>query len=338
MATGSIPANPHIDAPMHVLHLVNTPRPFFDQQVAVLERLGIECTVKTVPGEHTTTSSRTPLDYLRYHGDVLRTSVGDFDLVHANYGLVGPVALAQPRRPVVLTLWGSDVMGHAGWLDRISRLSARLSDAVIVPSPAMTDRVPGDHELIPFGVDTDLFRPIPRDRAREMVGWDGDVPIVLFPYPKGRPEKKYDLAVSVVERIDADVDLRTLSGVPHDEMPLYMNASDVLLVTSRRESGPMVVKEAAACNVPVVSTDVGFASDTLADVSGSAVCAGEAELVAALDHIIRHVERSNGRDAIDHLGVERMGEQLVTLYEQVCDGTGRSASRRASSGRPPSGA
>lgn len=305
---------------MRALQLVNTRRSFFDQQVAVLEDAGVECTVLTVPGEHTAESNRSVLDYLRYQGEVLRSSLSDFDVIHANYGLLGPSALAQPRRPVVLTLWGSEVMGHAGWLDRTSRVSARWSDAVIVPSPAMTGGLDFEYDLVPFGVDTELFRPIPQADARERVGWDPDETVVLFPYPEGRTEKNYELAASVVDGLDVDADLRVVSGVPYERVPLYMNASDALLVTSDRESGPMVVKEAAACNLPVVSTDVGFVSQTLADVSGSAVCDSEAELVAALEDVLRDGSGSDGRSAVDDLGLERMGERILDVYHRV---TGR---------------
>jgi len=299
---------------MKVLQLVNTRRSFFDQQVRALEERGVDCTTLTVPGEHTTESRHSHTDYLRFQLSVLGCS-REYDLVHVNYGLLGPLGLAQPTRPVVLTLWGSDVMGHARWLDWVSRQSARLSDAVVLPSNAMTSHVPGDSRVIPFGVDTDRFRPIPTSRARERVGWPDDDRIVLFPYPEERTVKNYPLAEQVVERVDAE--LRTMSGVPHEEVPYYMNASDAVLVTSRRESGPMVVKEAAACNVPVVSTDVGFVAEALEAVSGSYVCESRAELVDRLDRVLRRDERTDGREECRSLSLDRMGEQLHDLYGEI---------------------
>jgi len=303
---------------MNVLQLVNTRRSFFDEQVAAIEAQGIDCTTLSVPGEHTTESGHSVGDYLAFQLDLLGES-GSYDLVHANYGLLGPLALAQPTRPVVLTLWGSDVMGHAWWLDRVSGLSARASDAVIVPSCAMSPHVPCDHHVVPFGVDTERFRPIPRSEARERLGWPEQGSVVLFPYPKDRTVKNYPLAASVVERCAADADLRTMSGVPHEKVPYYMNASDAVLVTSRRESGPMVVKEAAACNVPVVSTDVGFVARVLDGVSNSYVCESPAELTSRLDDALRAGGRSDGREAGPELSLDRMGARLETVYESVLD-------------------
>ncbi len=307
---------------MNVLQLITSTRSFFEQQVATLDDRGIDCTVLSVPGEYHPDSPRSAGDYLRFYPRILREiRSGDYDLVHANYGLVAPLALAQPTRPVVLTLWGTDLMSGRGWLRAMSRYGARLSDAVVLPSPVMSSALDCDHTVIPFGVDTDQFRPIPRHRARDHLGWETDDPVVLFPYDSDRPEKNYPLARSVVDEASVDAELRTVTGVPHEEMPHYMNASDALLLTSTRESGPMAVKEAAACNLPVVSTDVGFVSDVLDDVANSAVCDREIELVAALEYVLENGSRSNGRSAVDELSLDAMGDQLVALYDGVLDGT-----------------
>ncbi|WIV67615.1 glycosyltransferase [Natrialbaceae archaeon AArc-T1-2] len=305
---------------MHVLQLVTSPRPFFDQQVAVLEDRGIDCTVLGVPGEHGGDSSRPPTAYATFYRRVLSAiRSGEYDLVHANYGLVAPFAIAQPVRPVVVTLWGTDLMSERSWLRSLSRFGARRSDAAIVPSPAMSAELETEHELIPFGVDTDLFRPIPRGEARERVGWDTDRPIALFPYDRTRSVKDFPRARRLLERadVDADVDLRTVSNVEYELIPYYMNASDVLLVTSERESGPMVVKEAAACNLPIVSTDVGFVRETLEGVTRCIVSDDDDELVAGLERLLADGGRSDGRNVIDGLGLESLGDRLLDVYRRV---------------------
>lgn len=302
---------------MKVLQAVTSPRSFFDQQVEALERQGVECTTISVPNPPDDGSSRSIREYLQFYPELFRESLDDYDLVHANYGLVAPFALSQPTRPVVLTLWGTDLMSEHGWLRQLSKQAARLSDAVILPSTVLAERLSQSHSLIPFGVDTDLFRPIPKDAARKQVGWRTNRDIVLFPYDTSRAVKDYSRARAVAERADANIELKTVSGVSHDQMPYYMNASDALLVTSRRESGPMVVKEAAACNVPVVSTDVGFVRDVLGDVSNSAVCRSNDELVAGLERVLERDDRADGRDAIDGLDVDEMGAEIKSVYERV---------------------
>ncbi|WP_293028245.1 glycosyltransferase family 4 protein [Natronococcus sp.] len=311
---------------MHVLHLITTTRSFFEQQISVLENRGIDCTVVGVPGDYTAESPRTPIDYLRFHPKVLsHVWADDYDLVHGHYGLVAPFALAQPTRPVVMSLWGTDLMSDMGWLETISRYGARFADATIVPSPAMSRELDVDHVEIPFGIDTELFRPIPREEARERVGWDEDERIALFPYDPDRSEKDYPRAERVADRADADLEVRTIEGVPYEEMPYYMNASDLLLVTSKREAGPMAVKEAAACNVPVVSTDVGFVDETIGGLENCVVSDDDRELAAGLESVLAGSGRSNAREAIDGLSLESMGDRLVECYREVLEDRGRDA-------------
>jgi glycosyltransferase involved in cell wall biosynthesis len=176
------------------------------------------------------------------------------------------------------------------------------------------------HEVVPFGVDTDQFRPMDRETARERVGWDPDPDerTVLFPYAPDRPVKDFPLAQRVIERVP-NATLRTVSGVDHDEIPHYMNASDALLVTSERESGPMVVREAAACNLPVVSRDVGFAADVLDGVRNSAIADTETGLATALERVLAAEGRSDGREAVAELGVDETARHLAQVYRSVLE-------------------
>ncbi|MFC3476713.1 glycosyltransferase family 4 protein [Halobacterium litoreum] len=297
---------------MKVLQLATTDSPFFAEQVRALEAAGVDCTVVTVPSPP---DGRTLASFATFYRRVLReTLTGDYDVVHANYGLLGPLAFAQPVRPVVLTIWGSEVMGYSARLDAVTRAGIAAADAVVAPSRSVVERVESDTDLVPFGVDTERFRPMARDEARAELGWDADERVVLFPYDPDRAVKDFPRAERVVAETDAT--LRWISGVPHDRVPVYMNASDAVLVTSERESGPMVVKEAAACNVPVVSTDVGFAGDVLDGVAHSTVAATDRRLVDGLQRALAAGERADGREQIDALGLERMADGLRAVYQR----------------------
>lgn len=310
---------------MNVLNLVTNPNAqFFDQQVETLAGLGVTGRTVAVPGaRHSndeTSSSRSPLEYLRFYPRVLRESLAGYDVVHANYGLTGPAALARPTRPVVLSLWGSDLLGRYG---PVSRLCARLADAVIVMSDDMAAALgPVDSHVIPHGVDLSLFRPLPREFARRRVGWNDDAEQVLFPYAEGRPVKDHPRAATVVaaarERLDTDIELRTLHGVDHDLMPLYINAADALLLTSKHEGSPNSVKESMACNVPVVATDVGDVRQLLEDVTHSHVCRTNEELVDGLVATLTRGEPTDGREHVEPYGLRRMGDRILEVYESVC--------------------
>ena len=304
---------------MHVLQVVTTASPFFEQQVEALESHGVECTTVTVPETGTLVESADA--YRRFYQRILSRGLDSYDLVHANYGLTGPFALAQPTRPVVLSVWGSDVMSDSTALTATTELAARGSDAVVAPSEAISESMSVPHEVVPFALDTERFRPVDRERAREAVDWNPDGHVVLFPYHPDRDVKDHERAERVItqveELLDEPVDLRWIWGVDHDRVPLYMNASDAVLVTSRRESGPMVVKEAAACNVPVVSTDVGFVDAALDGVENSHVAGTDAGLVDALASTLQSDRRSDGRTETAFLTPDRMGERLADLYADV---------------------
>ena len=306
---------------LSVLNLVsNRDARFFQQQTEVLSQQGVDCTTSTPPGDHSTDGNvdRRPIDYVRYFPKVLRESMDGHDLIHANYGLTAPMALAQARLPVVLSLWGSDLMGEYGWL---SERCARHCDAVIVMSEEMARELGEPCYVIPHGIDTDRFAPRPTEEARAELGWDPDARHVLFPYPPTHEVKDHPRAQRLVERanerVEADVELQVVSGVPHAEVATYMNAADTLLLTSKREGSPNSVKESLACNLPVVSTDVGDVRERLDGVSPATVSDDDDDLVAGLVDVLEEPRRSNGRQAVRDISLARMGEQIRGVYETV---------------------
>lgn len=305
---------------MNVLHLTNSFRPFFNDQVDALRQQGVDVTTLCVPGSHVATNEgvnqRSVMDYAKFYPRVLQEVAAPYDIIHANHGLTAPYALAQPRRPIVLTLWGSDLVSTIG---PVSRAFAHGFDEVILPSSNMSSELSSSHHIIPFGINTDKFQPINQKEARDVVGWDYNQPVVLFPYPRSRDVKNYSLAEKAVSTMSVDAELRCLNNVDHDNVPLYMNAADAVIVTSHRETGPMVIKEAAACNTPVVSTDVGFASKTLANVANSYICSSVKEFATRLDEIMIDRCQSDGAKFSDEWSIWNMGKKITNLYESMLD-------------------
>ncbi|PGF17323.1 glycosyl transferase [Natrinema sp. CBA1119] len=294
--------------------------PFMVQQMDALEERGVSFTTMSVAGEIDAETDRSPVDYIRTVPEIIREAGNGYDLIHAHYGLTGPIALAQLRKPVVLSLWGSDVHGPVA---PVSRASAPLCDEVVVMSEEMRAVLGRDCRVIPDGVDLETFRPEPRDRARARVGWDDDVDAyeVLFPYSPARGVKNYSRAERVVtvadNLLERPVRLRTVSGVDHDAVPDYMNAADALLLTSHSEGSPNSVKEALACNLPVVAVDVGDVRERLAGVEPSRVAASDEELVRGLIDVLESGERSNGREAAREVSIDRTADRMLEVYEAV---------------------
>lgn len=307
---------------MRVLNLVtNDQSRFFAQQTTALEERGVESSTVSVPSPFIAGDGRrSVIDYLRLLPPTVRRSFGEYDLIHANSGLTAPAAVLQPNLPTVVSLWGTDLMGRYG---PVTELFSRQCDAVVVMSDEMSRIFGGDCHVIPHGVDLDKFSPTPQEAAAEDLGWSTDVHQVLFPYPPERGVKEFPRAASIVaearSRLEDPVVLQTVTGVPHAAMPTYMNAADLLLLTSRREGSPNSVKEALACNLPVVATPVGDVPERLDGVEPSAVADGDRELVDAVVDTLRDGSRSNGREHAAEVSVDRMTDRLVDVYRTVAD-------------------
>ncbi|QEG36648.1 glycosyltransferase [Bythopirellula goksoeyrii] len=201
----------------------------------------------------------------------------DYDLVHAQFGSAcAHVSARTPCRRIV-SLRGTDLLGcdtgsawwrlHGWAARRLTRQSLPSYQRVLVMSHRMRDELSRYHgrcagvEVLPDGIDLQQFQPRERMAARRELGFSDDTrPWILFASLKScNPVKRSGLAKAAFERAAAqrpDVVLQTISGKPHDEIPLWMSAANVLLMTSTREGWPNVVKEALACNVPFVSTNV----------------------------------------------------------------------------------
>jgi glycosyltransferase involved in cell wall biosynthesis len=259
----------------------------------------------------------------------------EVDLIHAHYGYCGWLARAQADKPVVVSFMGSDLLGEIGangrvgafsrWMIQRNRRLAQLVDAVIVKSQEMADIVsPAVAEVIPNGVDIQRFRPLPREEARRRLGWTTGGPCVLFPGNPADPRKGYALAEAVVElanqKLQQPIELIKLWKVAPSMVPLFMNACNAMLMVSLWEGSPNVVKEAMACNVPILAAPVGDVASLLKDVRECRVLPRDPELLAdALVDAIARDQPSSGREAIQQQGLdlESVADRVMAVYRRV---------------------
>jgi glycosyltransferase involved in cell wall biosynthesis len=248
------------------------------------------------------------------------------DLVHAHYGLSGLVAVLWPSGPILTTFHGSDA--YIGWQRRLSRVAARRSTPVCVSREVASLVGRPDAAIVPMGVDTDLFRPLPRAEARDRLGLEQGRAHVLFPAARGNPVKRYGLFRAAVDRLDV-VPLE-FSGFDRDAAALLLNAVDAVLVTSAHEGSPLTVREALACGTPVVSVPVGDVPDTVRDLPGCAIV--EPDPARLADAVRAAVGSRPPAETLRARALEssreRVAERLLALYGDVI----RSA--RSGAGRP----
>ena len=318
--------------PAHTAH-------FIARQVRFLRAAGVDVDVFSFRG------GRHPLRYLaawaRLRRRLMESNGGGrprYDLVHAQFGQSGLLALPK-RLPLVVTFRGDDLFGILGrdgrptpagrLLQWLSRRVARRADAAILVSAHLQRYLSASvaTHIVPSGLDLDLFRCIPRDEARQHLGLPRDGRRILFVGDPADPRKRYNLAREAVERLNRNMAAELVIGwrVPHDAMPLYMSACDALVFTSREEGSPNAVKEALACDLPVVSVAVADVPLRLQGIPGCEVCSDESPetIAAALERTLRRDERSGGRgrEAARQLDERLLTARVIEIYQTVLAGT-----------------
>ena len=301
---------------------------FIKTQVESLEEAGLQVEVI-----HPRPGRPAPIRYISAALQVFfKTLTGRYDIVHGHYGLWCLAARLQWTTPVIASFLGSDILRKASFDGRftrkdelvisISRWLSRHVDAVNVKSEEMKKALGGNNVIVyPDGIDFDLFRPIPRAEARATRDWEPDHYYILFGNNPKRVEKDFPLAQAAIERLRArgiPAELVVAHGMPQTHVVQYINASNAVILTSMYEGSPNIVKEAMACNVPVVATDVGDVSQVIGHTKGCNVCARNPDdLALGLAEALLHREPTTGRDDISHLERSVITRRIIMVYEQV---------------------
>jgi glycosyltransferase involved in cell wall biosynthesis len=300
---------------------------FVRTQVEALKQAGVEIEVLVLDGR--------PRKLIYPKGIFqLRRRLADrsIDIVHAHYSLVGMVARAQWKVPVVVTYHGSDLLGSfdahgrqtAGGRAIVAagQLLGLLADAVIVQSEEMARKIQRpDVHIVPHEVDFCTFQPTDREQARDALGLDRNRKYLLFAAHPQNSVKRFALARAVAKQLAAEdhaIELLVVYKEPQDRLALYMNACDALVFPSYSEGSPNVVKQAMACNLPIVATNVGDVQQVIGATKGCYICPPDAaEFAARLREILRLRERTRGRQDVARFDRAIVTRQIIQVYEQA---------------------
>jgi teichuronic acid biosynthesis glycosyltransferase TuaC len=305
--------------------------PFVRSTVDGLEAVGVKADVLFIRGY------RSKIAYAVGAVMVAALSMarGRYRLVHSQGGETAVVARLYMRAPAVASYLGSDLLApnEGGWWFRLScrvrsevlRRHAVLMTATSTKSHEMESVLPRRaqrrNSVIRDGIDLDRFVPSDREMARGRLGWKLDARIVLFAGRASSPEKRLWLAreaVEIARRELPDLELAVVSDARPDEMPLYYSAADCLLHTSASEGSPNVVKEALACNLPIVATPAGDITQLVEQARPGAVVPADARALASeVVRCCRVATRSNGRSLVWGMDLETAARATLTLYRSV---------------------
>jgi glycosyltransferase involved in cell wall biosynthesis len=239
----------------------------------------------------------------------LRPLLGGVDVVHAHGLTAGWIASTLPRRPpLVVTVHNlvlDEVAGRAGPLLRVLEgwLPSR-SDRVIAVSDEIASRFRGARNVVvipPVGAP-----PRPERSAAAVRAAYGVAPgeRLLVTVARLHPQKDLPMLLDAVDRLRHEVpgvrllvvgegpeaaalqarataldldDVVTFTG-PRPSAADELAAADVVCISSRWESGPLVLFEAMSLGRPVVTTAVGAAPEV---ATGPVVPVGDAAAFAA---------------------------------------------------------
>ncbi|HJR76193.1 MAG TPA: glycosyltransferase [Nitrospiraceae bacterium] len=304
---------------------------FARKQVAAMRQCNVIC-------ESFLLKSRTSLRTLFGEVRRFRERVEWFrpDVVHAQYGtMTAFFAGMVTRTPLIVTFRGSDVNpAPSDWWVRsvagrcLSHIAALKAARIICVSEALQRRLWWGQEravIIPSGVDRHIFFPRPQSDTRAELGWKSEERIVLFNGGASPAVKRLDLArdgVREAERLCGSIRLMVLNGhMPQPTVAAMLNGADCLVMTSDWEGSPNIIKEALACNLPIVAVDAGDVRERLGSVYPSHIVPRRAsDIGLALAHILQRRGRSNGAAAVKELSLECTAQSIRTLYDLVLSG------------------
>jgi glycosyltransferase involved in cell wall biosynthesis len=300
---------------------------FARRQVKHLSELGVD--IRTFYLEARTS----PMAMLRAARQ-FRRMFGEFkpDVVHAHYGTITALfALLLSSCPIAITFRGSDLNPSSEfsvlratlsrWMSQLAALGAR---EIMCVSEELRGRLwwRGNRaHVIPSGIDAREFYPRPRDEARRELNWSPGVRVALFNHGAARsPNKRkhlVDAAMEIVRRQLPDARLFVFEGqISGRDVPLYINASDVVIMASRFEGSPNIVKEALACDTPICSVPVGDVPELLSSVRNCCIVEPTPEAMAAgLISLLKEPLRSNGSAYLERFSADAQCRRILGVLE-----------------------
>lgn len=251
----------------------------------------------------------------------------NYDVIHIHYGIAG-LFLLNPFKhktpPVVVTFHGSDIQPNGGngkLSEYISKTIAKRANAVIVLNNTMSKIVSkynANRLIIPCSVNLKIFRKKYHNQNKK--------PIIIFPSNRTRAVKNYALFRQVLDILKKEYGLdpieREIKNMSREQVADLFSNADLLLMTSKSEGSPQVIKEAMACDLPCVSTPVGDVNVLLDGVKDSYVSKEHsASELAALSYqsLKRKGKGISGREKCIKLGIDsdNIAIRIYNLYQEI---------------------
>ena len=309
--------------------------PFVEEQAHALQLRGCEVEFFGVQGKGI-------IGYLRCL-PALKRAIKQHrpDLIHAHYGLSGLLANLQRRVPIITTYHGSDI--NKPNVLRFSKIAMRLSAhnifvsqrnviLALSPNSLITYLLKKRYTLLPCGVNLPLqWSEMQTQRIGQLTlnQWvqeklNTGKKHVLFAGAFNNAVKDPELAKAVMNElinVGLNVELIELKGYNRNQVNALMYNCDALLMTSKTEGSPQVIKEAMACGCPIVSVDVGDVAERVSGVEGCYVVPTRdpKDIAEALQKALAFQDKTTGRQRIIEMGLsnEQVAKRLMAIYQSL---------------------
>ena len=247
----------------------------------------------------------------------------EYDVYHAHYSFSGYVACLAKKKPLVVSLLGTDVIKSS--LSRsILKIVSSICDwsQIIVKSDQMKNLLKIKKiQVVPNGVSFDTFHPINQKKARSILNWNLEEKIILFNGHKSNPIKNYALAEKAINLCKKNIKIVEMKNLDQEKLNLYYNACDVFLSTSLWEGSPNTIKEAMACNANIISTNVGDVKYLFGKEKYNRICTFDPlEISTTITNALRVKKENNkGRERLIHLSLQGtdVAQKLIKLYHTI---------------------
>lgn len=249
--------------------------------------------------------------YLKNYPKMIR-AIKSFkpDIIHAHYGLSGFFATLQNIVPVVTTFHGSDLSERKNRIFSFVAMKKSKKTIFVAKNQKKIIKIKPD-AIIPCGLDLELFKPIPDTKRLEKT--------ILFSSAFSNPVKNFTLAQDALKLIDdPDIKIVELKGYSRKEVAELMNKVSLCLLTSKSEGSPQFIKEALACNCPIVSTDVGDVKDLLFQVEGTYIADNcPRDIAKKINLALKYSKKVSGRIKILEYSNNIISTKIINIYNQL---------------------
>ena len=261
----------------------------------------------------------------------------NIDILHAFWGsTTGLISVMFSPCPVIISFSGSDLIGTRNLSGRftlggifnkiVSNLVSRMTAANITKSKEMKFILPKSAQyktkVIPNGVNLKKFYPIKNNIAKKKLGLENGIDYILFFYTEGQHVKNNKMAMEVFKLIKdtkPNTEIIIATDIAHEDLIYYYNSCSVMIITSFHEGSNNSVKEAIACDLPIVTVNVGDVEERLENKRHCYVTNSYDILLFSnkVLNVLKSKERSDGSKNMGRINESTVALDIVKLYRKI---------------------